>query len=228
MCWFTARIREDGSGSRSLTGCAPRGIEVRTHPRGLCRAPRSGTTGHHGRHARSGSREAPLLRGSRARDPGGDELGRHGDLQGRRAGARSNRAARLRRRAGADVGRAGRRHRESRSAQRHDRDHDGPHPGGRGEAPLRRPRSQHRAWALARYTPHPIAALEAPVELGSFWSQAWPTTVIRCRRAVNPPETHQRRTAERLKADWHELDTGHYPMLSQPEPLTRLLLASVP
>jgi len=84
-----------------------------------------------------------------------------------------------------------------------------------------------RAWALARYTPHPVAALEAPVELGSFWTQAWPTTVIRCRRAANPPEAHQRRTAERLKAAWHELDTGHYPMLSQPDELTRLLLAPV-
>jgi len=40
-------------------------------------------------------------------------------------------------------------------------------------------------------------------------------------------ETHQRRTAERLKATWHELDTGHYPMLSQPEELTRLLLGPV-
>src|SRR6266849_201195 len=59
-----------------------------------------------------------------------------------------------------------------------------------------------RAWALARYTPHPVAALEAPVELGSFWNQAWPAIVIRCRRAMNPPETHQRRTAERLKAVW--------------------------
>src|SRR5215813_6140211 len=84
-----------------------------------------------------------------------------------------------------------------------------------------------RAWALARYTPHPIAALEAPVELGNFWTQTWPTTVIRCRRAANPPEAHQRRTAERLKAAWHELDTGHYPMLSQPEELTRLLLGPV-
>jgi pimeloyl-ACP methyl ester carboxylesterase len=87
--------------------------------------------------------------------------------------------------------------------------------------------SDTRAWALARYTPHPVAALEAPVELGSFWTQAWPATVIRCRRAANPPEAHQRRTAERLKAAWHELDTGHYPMLSQPEELTRLLLAPV-
>ena len=56
--------------------------------------------------------------------------------------------------------------------------------------------------------------------------------------APNPQWTHVysrqpeiwaylRRTAERLKAAWHELDTGHYPMLSQPEELTRLLLAPV-
>ncbi len=83
-----------------------------------------------------------------------------------------------------------------------------------------------RAWALARYTPHPVAALEAPMEPTRFWEHAWPATVIRCRRAANPPETHQRRTAERLKAAWHELDTGHYPMLSQPEELSRLLLST--
>jgi len=80
-----------------------------------------------------------------------------------------------------------------------------------------------RAWALARITPHPIAALEAPMEATRFWEQPWSATVIRCRRAANPPEHHQRRTAERLKAAWHELDTGHYPMLSEPEALTRLL-----
>jgi pimeloyl-ACP methyl ester carboxylesterase len=80
-----------------------------------------------------------------------------------------------------------------------------------------------RAWALARITPHPIAALEAPMEPTTFWNQAWSATVIRCRRATNPPEAHQRRTAERLKAAWHELDTGHYPMLSEPDALTRLL-----
>ena len=39
-----------------------------------------------------------------------------------------------------------------------------------------------------------------------------------------PPEHHQRRTAERLKATWHEMDTGHYPMLSAPDELTGLLL----
>jgi pimeloyl-ACP methyl ester carboxylesterase len=81
-----------------------------------------------------------------------------------------------------------------------------------------------RAWALARYTLHPTAAMNAPMELKDFWERAWKATVIRCRRAANPPEAHQRRTAERLKAAWHELDTGHYPMLSQPDELTRLLL----
>lgn len=80
-----------------------------------------------------------------------------------------------------------------------------------------------RAWALARYTPHPIAALEAPMELTTFWDRAWTASVIRCRRARNPPEAHQRRTAERLKAQYAELDTGHYPMLSQPDELVRLL-----
>ena len=80
-----------------------------------------------------------------------------------------------------------------------------------------------RAWALARITPHPVAALEAPMAATTFWEQSWRATVIRCRRAVNPPEAHQRRTAERLKAQWHEMDTGHYPMLSEPEQLTGLL-----
>jgi pimeloyl-ACP methyl ester carboxylesterase len=83
-----------------------------------------------------------------------------------------------------------------------------------------------RAWALARYTPHPVGVSEQPVTLPSFWSQQWPgSIVIWCRRAQNPGERHQRRTAERLGATWHELDTGHYPMLSMPAELTQLLLA---
>jgi pimeloyl-ACP methyl ester carboxylesterase len=80
-----------------------------------------------------------------------------------------------------------------------------------------------RAWALARYTLHPIAAMDAPMELKNFWDRPWKASVIRCRRAANPPEAHQRRTAERLRAPYSEMDTGHYPMLSQPEELTRLL-----
>jgi pimeloyl-ACP methyl ester carboxylesterase len=81
-----------------------------------------------------------------------------------------------------------------------------------------------RAWGLARYTLHPIAAMDAPMELKDFWDRSWNARVIRCRRAANPPEAHQRRTAERLKAPYVEMDTGHYPMLSEPAELTRLLL----
>ena len=80
-----------------------------------------------------------------------------------------------------------------------------------------------RAWAIDRVTMHPIEASDAPGELDGFWSQDWSATVIRCRLSANPSEEHQRRTAEKLKADWHELDSGHYPMLSHPTELTRIL-----
>jgi len=81
-----------------------------------------------------------------------------------------------------------------------------------------------RTWALDRITPHPVAALEAPMVATTFWDQKWSASVIRCTQAANPPEAHQRRTAERLGAAYAEMDTGHYPMLSQPEALTKLLV----
>ena len=80
-----------------------------------------------------------------------------------------------------------------------------------------------RAWALERCTPHPIATMTAPVKLERFWDQAWNTSVIWCKRSANPPLAHQRRTAEKLKGRWHELDTGHYPMLTESEALARLI-----
>lgn len=83
----------------------------------------------------------------------------------------------------------------------------------------------NRAWAVERYTAHPIGIYDQPVQLDAFWTQSWKASVIWCRRAPNPGEAHQRRAAERLKATWAELDTGHYPMLSMPEQLTSLLLA---
>ena len=83
-----------------------------------------------------------------------------------------------------------------------------------------------RAFALARYTPHPIAAMEEPVSLRSFWSEPWHAMVIRCRRAPNPGEAHQRRTADKLDAKYLEIDTGHYPMLSDPDVLAPLLMQS--
>jgi pimeloyl-ACP methyl ester carboxylesterase len=80
-----------------------------------------------------------------------------------------------------------------------------------------------RTWALDRYTQHPIGVSDTPVKLDTFWGQQWLTAVVWCRRAPNPGESHQRRTAERLNGRWFELDTGHYPMLSMPSELTALL-----
>ena len=82
-----------------------------------------------------------------------------------------------------------------------------------------------RAWALDRYTQHPAGIYTEGVQLDSFWSQKWRADVIWCRRAQNPGEAHQRRAADKLGGKWHELDTGHYPMLSMPEELSRILLA---
>ena len=81
-----------------------------------------------------------------------------------------------------------------------------------------------RKWAIERCTPHPIAPLTAPVKLLRFWSQLWNASVIWCRKSSNPPDAHQRRACETLKGRWHELDTGHYPMLSEPEALARLIV----
>lgn len=81
-----------------------------------------------------------------------------------------------------------------------------------------------RAWAVERYTLHPIAVMEQPVKLPTFWSQDWRATVIYCPRSSNPPEPHQRRAADALKARWRVLDTGHYPMLSTPEGLAQMLI----
>ncbi len=82
-----------------------------------------------------------------------------------------------------------------------------------------------KEWALPRCTPHPVAAMTAPVKLERFWQQDWNASVIWCRQSVNPPVAHQRRAAAALGARWHELDTGHYPMLTEPAGLAELLMA---
>lgn len=80
-----------------------------------------------------------------------------------------------------------------------------------------------RDWALERYTPHPVAVMEEPVRLQSFWQQRWNARVIWCRHSQNPPRAHQQRACELLRADWRELDTGHYPMLQSPDALAALI-----
>lgn len=80
-------------------------------------------------------------------------------------------------------------------------------------------------WAADRITLHPIKVFTQPVKLPSFWSQNWNASVIYCPQAQNPGEAHQRRCADKLKARWHTIDTGHYPMLSTPDELTRLIVS---
>lgn len=79
-------------------------------------------------------------------------------------------------------------------------------------------------WAADRFGLHPVAVFDEPIVLDRFWDQSWDASVVYCRQAPNPGEAHQRRCADALGARWHELDTGHYPMLSAPEELTRLII----
>jgi pimeloyl-ACP methyl ester carboxylesterase len=81
-----------------------------------------------------------------------------------------------------------------------------------------------RDWAADRITLHPAGVFSQPVKLESFWDQQWDASVLYCSRAPNPGESHIRRAATRLKARWHVIDTGHYPMLSTPDELARIIL----
>ena len=83
--------------------------------------------------------------------------------------------------------------------------------------------AEDKALALERYTPHPVAAMQDRVKLPRFWQQNWQASVIWCKQAANPGRPHQQRGAEKLGAKWHELDTGHYPMLTEPEALAGLI-----
>jgi len=83
--------------------------------------------------------------------------------------------------------------------------------------------SETAQWAADRLTLHPRLVFEQPVKLPGFWQQQWDATVIYCPQAQNPGEAHQRRCADALNAKWHVIDTGHYPMLSTPDELARLV-----
>ncbi|MCB1740061.1 MAG: alpha/beta hydrolase [Gammaproteobacteria bacterium] len=81
-----------------------------------------------------------------------------------------------------------------------------------------------RRWAAERMTLHPQAVFHQPVVLERFWDQDWNASVLYCSRAPNPGRAHIERCAERIKGRWHEIDTGHYPMLSTPDELTRFIV----
>lgn len=82
-----------------------------------------------------------------------------------------------------------------------------------------------RDWAAERVTLHPIGCFASPVKLDSFWQQKWNASVLYCSGAPNPGEAHIRRTADKLGGRWHVIDTGHYPMLSTPDALTKIIVS---
>lgn len=81
-----------------------------------------------------------------------------------------------------------------------------------------------RAWAAERISLHPRACFYEPVKLPTFWSTPWKASVLYCSKAPNPGEQHIRRSCDKLGGRWHVIDTGHYPMLSTPDELTRFIL----
>ena len=83
-----------------------------------------------------------------------------------------------------------------------------------------------RRWAAERFTLHPTAVFHQPVKLERFWQMPWNATVLYCSRAPNPGEPHLRRGADKLEADWRVIETGHYPMLSTPDELVEVILAT--
>jgi len=81
-----------------------------------------------------------------------------------------------------------------------------------------------QAWERERSTRQPVETMNGIMEDCGFWQHEWSVTSVYCNRSPNPGEPHQRRAAERLRAKWRELDTGHLPFLSAPDELTTMLL----
>ena len=81
-----------------------------------------------------------------------------------------------------------------------------------------------RDWAADRVTLHPIACFTEAVKLEKFWDQRWDASVLYCSGAPNPGEPHLKRSADKLKAKYHVIKTGHYPMLSTPDELAKIIL----
>ena len=81
-----------------------------------------------------------------------------------------------------------------------------------------------KTWALERYTPHPVAAMNDRVKLPSFWQQKLEGQRDLVQSGAEPRAGASAPCADKLGATWHELDTGHYPMLTAADDLARLIV----
>jgi pimeloyl-ACP methyl ester carboxylesterase len=75
-------------------------------------------------------------------------------------------------------------------------------------------------------TTFPRGPMFETADLRRFWQGGWPATVVWCQRTHNPPEAVQRRAAEVLKAEWHPIDSGHYPFFTNAADLVPIIAAS--
>jgi hypothetical protein len=80
-------------------------------------------------------------------------------------------------------------------------------------------------WASDRFTLWPNNVKGQDLDLRGFWSRSWNATVINCVLSKNPSTDHVRNYSNKLNAKYIEIDTGHWPMISHPEELARLLLS---
>jgi hypothetical protein len=84
------------------------------------------------------------------------------------------------------------------------------------------------AWVKARLTPHPLLTLTERAKFDEVRVYALPKTYLSCEQPMLPTVNRSR---ERAKASSHAsswfvktLSTGHDPMLTMPEELTKILL----
>ena len=67
---------------------------------------------------------------------------------------------------------------------------------------------------------------EGVVQAASDRRSSGLTWAERCVRTWRALRAHQERCAKKINGRWYEIDTGHYPMLSTPDELARIILAS--
>lgn len=84
---------------------------------------------------------------------------------------------------------------------------------------------QQVAWVLRRATPHPLHAYTEPQALRYPVGNGLPVTYIALTKPRYAPLAGVREWAKRQPGwTWRELETGHTPMITDPEMLTRELL----
>ena len=82
------------------------------------------------------------------------------------------------------------------------------------------------SWAADRPTQHPIRCFHGPMILEKFWNQDWKASRIWLKQPRRYGVGNQRLAAKKLKAKWFKLDTGHFPQLSMPAELTRVIFTA--